>query len=458
MLSYNLKDSAGTADTSCMRARLLNALRRLRSDESGQSLVIMGVAMFMIIGVAALAIDTASWEAKRHQDQVVADASALAAANCLANPTVGPGTASLPLCSSTAAAQQVAVSYAAANGLAITTSEVTVAGGAVTVKAASTSPSYFAKLFGFGSPAESATATAGYTAGASAVCTTALQNAGQCYAIYTQDSGCGSSDGWVTGSASVTITGAVHTQGTINFGSGGGTYNFHGPTTYSSGNCTVTVPQNSTTPYNQVTAGGNQASTYWPIDYSTYFTACSATGTYQCTGPGGTPSYCGTGSNTGSSVSLNYNNTLNGVYCAYGTGTPSNPATWNGGITLNSNSNGSSSAPASVTFIGGYLNATSESNYLQPALDGCLMYLLDSNSQASANSNYAVSLSNGNMSMSGTIFTPNGTMYLNGISLTTGFLEGYSVNSSNLTFTGNGPAVSSTGNSLSGAGSDTLTQ
>ena len=445
-----------------MYAWLMRPLRLLCSSQSGQSLVIMSVVMTAVLGMAAVSIDAASWDVKHHQDQVVADAAALAAANCLANPNTGPNSTTVPQCTSTTDttdATQVAVTYARQNGLNITTSNVNVTGSQVKVTANSSSPSYFARIAGVRSASESASATAGFTGGtASTTCTAAQQSAGNCYAIYTQDPNCGTSDGWVTGSASVTITGAIHTQGTMNFGSGGGTYTFTGPATYSSGNCTVTVPQNSTMKGSTPTAGDNQTSTYWPINYATDFPACSATGTYQCTGPDGTPSYCTISSSSGS-ISLNWSNTLGGVYCAYGTGTPSTPSSWNGAITLNSNSNGTSSAPASVTFIAGYVNATSESNYLQPAMDGCLMYVLDSNSQAgSANSNYAVSLSNGSMYLSGTIFAPNGTIYLNGVSLTTGFLEGYSVNSSNLTFTGNGPLATSGGSSSSSSGTDSLTQ
>jgi hypothetical protein len=462
-----LKHRAGRADIDAMRTRFLMALRRLRSDESGQSLVIMGVAMTMIMGVAALGIDTASWEAHRHQDQVVADASALAAANCLANPTVGPGSSSMPLCTSDAAAQQVAVSYAAANGLTITTGQVTVAGGTVTVNANSTSPSYFAKVFGFGAAAESASATASYAAGASAVCTTALQDAGQCYAIYTQDASCGSSDGWSASSASINITGAIHTQGTFNFGGSGGTYTFHGPVTYSSGNCTFTKNQQTTWGNTNDTpvAGANQASAYWPLDYSTVFPACS-TSAGTCTtsaatnGVLGSPSYC-TKAVTGSTgfAFTSYPATFaSNVYCSIGSGTPSDPATWNGPFTFtNGVSGGSSNTPLPVTMIGGSVTGNSSTLYLTPYMGNCLIYALD----ADSGTNYAVNFGasgGGNFNLSGGIFAPNGTIHLTSTSATAAFLEAQNVITANLTFQGDGPAVTSTGATASGAGSDTLTQ
>ena len=144
-----------------MFARLLASLRRLRSDQSGQSLVIMSVAMLMVLGIASVSIDAASWDVKHHQDQVVADAAALAAANCLANPNTGQNSTAVPQCTTTTDttdAQKVAVAYAAQNGLTITTGNVNVntTSDTVTVAAHSTAKSYFAGLSGITSGAQSA--------------------------------------------------------------------------------------------------------------------------------------------------------------------------------------------------------------------------------------------------------------------------------------------------------------
>ena len=68
-----------------MRA-LSKALRRLIRDESGQSLVVVVSAMSVLVGVAAFGLDAASWMVKHHQAQVAADAAAMAAAHCLADP------------------------------------------------------------------------------------------------------------------------------------------------------------------------------------------------------------------------------------------------------------------------------------------------------------------------------------------------------------------------------------
>ena len=61
-------------------------LRRLISEESGQSLVVVVSSMTVLLGVAAFGIDAATWMAKHHQAQLAADSAALAAAHCLANP------------------------------------------------------------------------------------------------------------------------------------------------------------------------------------------------------------------------------------------------------------------------------------------------------------------------------------------------------------------------------------
>ena len=65
---------------------LRTILRRLISEESGQSLVVVVSSMTVLLGVAAFGIDAATWMAKHHQAQLVADSAALAAAQCLANP------------------------------------------------------------------------------------------------------------------------------------------------------------------------------------------------------------------------------------------------------------------------------------------------------------------------------------------------------------------------------------
>jgi len=116
--------------------------------ESGQSLIIIVIAMSLVLAMAAFAIDVAEWHGKRHQAQVAADAAALAAANCLA--TRG--------CNSMAA-HQTAIDYATANG--VPASNVDISGGDVTVTTQAPTPESFAGMFGV-HPTASARAVASY--------------------------------------------------------------------------------------------------------------------------------------------------------------------------------------------------------------------------------------------------------------------------------------------------------
>jgi Putative Flp pilus-assembly TadE/G-like len=454
---------------------LVRILRRLRSEERGQSLILVSIAMAIGLGFCAVGIDTASWYQKSHQMQVVADSAALAAANCLASPNVGPTGDRCSSSTDVADAQQVAVNYAQMNGVQISTGNVTVNTTTDTVKVSTskTSPSFFAQILGIKTTTQSAGSTAAWGANASTACTPALQSAGQCYAIYTANASCGSNDGWVTDETSEQIIGAVHSQGMLNISDG--SFTFEGPITYSSGNCTYTQAGNATMSsggsYYTPTAGDNQASSYWPLDYSKVFPACStAAGTCITAAAAsangnvvaGAPSYC-TYATQSAGYTFGWINNSNmeplsgNVYCAIGSGTASNPATWNGAITFtNGASAGSSGSPVDVTLIGGYVNATSSTLYLAPQVGNCLMYAVDTDT-ASGTTGYAIETGNGTYNFTGTMFAPNGTINLNSTSATAAFLEAQNVDTVNLSFQGDGPVVSGSGTS-STSGSDYLTQ
>ena len=132
--------------------------------EGGQSLVIVVLAMVVIIGIAAYAIDVSSWYSARHQAQVTADAAALAAANCLAVPGNGPS----PQCSSpgpdTSDATTVATGYGQ-NGVTVSPSNVAIntTKDTVTVTANVTAGSSFARSFGIGTRNITATAVASWS-------------------------------------------------------------------------------------------------------------------------------------------------------------------------------------------------------------------------------------------------------------------------------------------------------
>ena len=134
----------------CSRARRL--FGSLRGGESGQSLVLIVMSMTLIVLVAAFAIDASEWFAKHHQAQVSADASALAAANCLATQK----------CTSTVSggdAYTTATNYASTDG--VPASSVTFGGGFVTVTTATPAPISFAGSLGI-HPTAQARAVASY--------------------------------------------------------------------------------------------------------------------------------------------------------------------------------------------------------------------------------------------------------------------------------------------------------
>ncbi len=130
-------------------------LAALIREESGQSLILIVLAMTLILALAAFSIDVALWQTKRHQAQVAADAAALAAANCLATRA----------CTSTTSggdAYTKATTYAAANG--VPASSVTIANNQVTVATQTPAPDAFAGIFNV-HPTAGARAVASYTDG-----------------------------------------------------------------------------------------------------------------------------------------------------------------------------------------------------------------------------------------------------------------------------------------------------
>jgi Flp pilus assembly protein TadG len=426
-----------------MEARLLAPLKRLRTEESGQSLVILIVAMVAMLGVAALAIDVGSWYQKRHEAQVVADAAALAAANCLANPNSGQNSAAVPQCVSstdTTDAQKVAVAYAASNGLTIDPSkDVAFSGDTVTVTATNTSPTFFANLFGIGSATERASATASYTTATSGGCANPGVN---CYAIFTKDSS-PSSVGFSLTGGGFHINGGIRSNCNLSLGGGGSQF---GPTTYGSASgCSAGSGGGG----NSYTSGptAQAATNTWPIDYSTYFPACSGA---ACTGPNGTPSFC-------TASAPNYNFTTGsqfgtgGIFCAYGTGTPGTPSTWNGAISFNSGGYSSTNA----SFIGGTISQNSgvisltAYDYVSGASKNYPLFY------ATSSSSSAINLVGGGTTYLGDMFVPNGGVSMTGGGTLTTFIEAQDVSWKNGGVTGDGPLDTGTGATTTG--SDSLT-
>ena len=160
-----------------------SALRGLTRNDSGQSLVIVVIAMVLIVAMAAFSIDVAQWDVSRHQAQVVADSAALAAANCLASTT----------CTSTTAggdAATMAGNYASNN---VHVTGVSFSNSNVTVTTQKTASSGFAGLFGINSLTTTASATANFNTltGYSDSCS--VTGASSCYSLFAGNPNCDTS-------------------------------------------------------------------------------------------------------------------------------------------------------------------------------------------------------------------------------------------------------------------------
>ena len=458
---------------------------RALTADSGQSLVVVIVSLGVLLGMAAFGIDTATWMVKRHNDQVVADAAALAAANCLAHPSKTPTSivingsqTSVPACTSgtdSADAQTVAVDYAAANGLTITSSEVNVNTGAGTVQvtAPSTSPGFFARLFGIDQATQSAASTASWRSG--------LQNCPNpgsniaCGFLFAYNSICTSqSDGInLSNNGNTSVTGTIISNSNLT-GSTNGNVSL-GTATYGPNGCSNTVTYAGQDPWS---SAPTQASTDYPypINYANDFPACGGTGEAAClpnsAGPlAGYPSFC---TNAGANITLtgstNGDSTItDNIYCASGTGNPSDPSTWNGSITIDL----SGSDALYDTFVGGTISFTGSGKDILSACGYATAGFTAANCAASVpppvTANYPIFYATGSGSsaldvsvsgkqiLNGDMFVPNGgtSLSMSGTKTLTTFVEGYDISAAvSGNFYGDGP-TSATGVGSTG-GSDSL--
>ena len=454
----------------------LNALSACRRDEAGQSLIVIVMCMSVILGLAAFAIDASTWMLHHHQDQVVADSAALAAADCLANPGKAAGSITIngtltpvPTCTSstdTTDATTVAEDYAAANGVTITASQLSfdTTTGKVTVTPSSSAPGGFARLFGIGNSARSAVAGASWTASTGS-CTTPGNG---CDFMFADDSNCTSSSHGININANGNsqVSGNIQSNSNLSGNANGnislGTGSF-GPN--GSGTCSNSVSWNGHDPW---TTPPTQAATDvpFPIDYTKDFPACSGS---TCDAHS-YPSFC---TNEGSQVTLN--GSTNGdtmisgnIYCASGTGNPSDPSTWNGTITINLNGKDT----LADTFVGGSINFSGNGKDVLSScgytVSGYSAAACKSSVPSPATTNYPIFYAtgsgsplnldvNGSQTINGDIFVPNGTATVNmdGNKTLTTFIEAYDINATfNGTFQGDGP--SSSGSGGSGGGSVSL--
>lgn len=162
-----MRKTSKTTEIKGRRMGLLSMMERLRREESGQSLVMVCVSMFVLLCVCALVVDLARGMDVQRQLQVSADAAALAAAENL--PNTDFTTAGTNYTSNSGAKN-------AYNGLTITSSSVTgeclstVVGwgipctssspNAVQVTQTTQIPMYFAQVLGIPKMNVSATSTA----------------------------------------------------------------------------------------------------------------------------------------------------------------------------------------------------------------------------------------------------------------------------------------------------------
>ena len=297
------------------RARL--ALGRRLLAESGQSLIIMTIAVTVTIGMGALSIDVASWYRTHHQAQVAADAASLAAANCLAN---AGGSSTNDVCTSTADtthAAQVATSIAADNGLTIPTSDVSFNDGVVTVKLPTSAPGFFANFVGIHSASVQADSAASYLGPHDTVSTsyntisttitnvstvpTTTTDSGSPLVLFGMDSGC-SDTGVDQQGGSMTIDGGILSNSGVSLDPGGSSYE----TVEDGPGCSVseeggggTFNPSTNNPSSETVTVPDQAAD-WPVPYDTSADPLPAcTDTYSGSGtwdignpPGGAEVYC----------------------------------------------------------------------------------------------------------------------------------------------------------------------
>ncbi len=456
-------------------------------EEAGQSLVIILLSMTVILGMAAVSINTATWMAKSHHDQVVADAAALAAANCLAHPSttatsvvINGSQTSVPACTSSSDstdAQTVAVDYAAANGLAITASQVSVdtTTDRVSVSAPTTSPGLFAQLFGIDRATQAAAAKAAWRTGPGP-CVSPGSGGTACGFLFADDTNCSTpSDGiGLSVSGNTSVSGTIVSNSNIG-GNSNGNISLGNATYGPAGNCANSVTYSGHNPWS---SPPTQAPTdyQYPINYATDFPACGITGEAACqpssAGPlAGYPSFC---TNAGADITLtgstNGDSTItDNIYCASGTGNPSDPSTWNGSITIDL----SGSDALYDTFVGGTISFTGSGKDILSACGYATAGFTAANCAASVpppvTANYPIFYATGSGSsaldvsvsgkqiLNGDMFVPNGgtSLSMSGTKTLTTFVEGYDISAAvSGNFYGDGP-TSATGVGSTG-GSDSL--
>ncbi|HEX8976531.1 MAG TPA: pilus assembly protein TadG-related protein [Solirubrobacteraceae bacterium] len=410
------------------RARI-SRIRATAADEQGAVIVVVAVMLVALLAMAALAIDLSSFFQAQRQAQAAADAGALAGAHDL---VAGSGSVTGD-----------ATSYAQQNFPGATvTADNTSNPNQVTVTVNAPTPVFFGKLLGLASETVGARAVAGKSASTS--CPNPTVGDAACAAIFSRDPSC-SPAGLNFQGGGMTISGGVWSDGsTVN---GATNVTFSGPLTTGNGTGCGWTGSGGTGLTPQTVLSSPPAS--WPIDYSVDFPACAGAG---CTGPGGTPPFC-----TDASTSPSWGPTpvTGHIYCAVGTGTASNPLSWNGALSVSV-----VGQTMQATYVGGTVALHSSSNstlepcgYAAAGFNGGTCPGVRAPSTTNYPLIYAVSnvgvgstssvafIDGGNGTVIGDVFAPNGLLYFTGGGTgDIGFLEGYDVTVKGGGLSGDGPS------------------
>lgn len=444
------------ADTDHDPNRKAGPKRRRRSllrDESGQSIIIVALALFAVVGFTALAIDVATWYQRHHQAQVAADAAALAAANCL----VYAGTTGQTCTSTTDTTDAIAVAtnYAKSNGVTIPASDVSFDNATypsvITVTTPDTSPALFAGIFGIGTTTQTAKSSATWKDTGKNCATAGIG----CQLIFANDNSCSGGITIATNGTgnSAQINGGVQSNGSITLAKSTGNPTYNSVATYPAG-CSGPSTTSAVAPWANPGVNDTVPKNWpndWPVDYRDFYPPCTmppAQGVYSplfgyvnCNPTTGVPSYC---DQSGWSFNLSSTDTQNEIYCAYGFGPnvkKDDPSTWNGTISV--------TGAFMSTLIGGSVSVTNSGTGTSGPKPGNNLWIY-ATQPAAPGGGPALNVNiSGSGLTSGSMFAPFGTLLVTMGGTPGGagvFLEGLDVNfTSNGTPSASGPADTSAG-------------
>lgn len=344
-------------------------MRALRGDR-GAVLPFVALLLVVILGMAAFAIDLSVGYQNERRAQTAADAAALAGVQDLpTDPTAAQADA------------QASVNTNLPGATATITTPYNGNSSEMKVTVTTSSPAFFAKIFGVSSLKESATAAAQVKTRKPA-------------AFFAADTSCTGLGITFQRGNGVTVTGGMRSDGALNVAGGSGSS--YDATTYGGPNhCADNVPPGA------FPAGYPQADPTdypWPIDFTNSAPACTYSATSYSWTSGSIPA---------------------GVYCA----TTSITVTNSGGP-----------VSGNVTFIAPTISIAGNNNNLTPYSKNLLIYQTGST---------PLNITGNNM-QGGWIFAPNAQVVITGNNGTSsGFVEAQDINvtGNNWTMTGNGPNV-----------------